>query len=157
MSQKQAANSGPLSLDSGLVASGPLHSTSVAIQGKGILILGRSGSGKSGLALELMSRGATLISDDQTQIDVMEGGLIASAPPAIAGLIEARGVGILKADVAGPTPLKLAVTLDHIEEKRLPPFHTISLLGVTVPLLLRDTHPHFAAAILQYATHGRRG
>ncbi|GAA6210022.1 HPr kinase/phosphatase C-terminal domain-containing protein [Cognatishimia sp. WU-CL00825] len=156
MSRKETSKTGPLSLDSGLVASGLLHGTSLACHGAGLLILGRSGTGKSSLALELMSRGALLVSDDQTQIDLVDGALMASAPATIRGLIEARGVGLLNAEYAGPTPLKFVVSLDHIEAQRLPYFHTISLLGVTLPLLLKVPYPHFAAAILQYANHGRR-
>ncbi len=131
-----------------------LHASSVCFGGRGLLIMGAAGSGKSGLALRLMAMGAGLISDDRTHISVQEGRLIASAPPAIEGLIEARGVGILKAKSHGPHPLNLAVDLDRPEIERLPEIHEIFLLGHSLRLLHNVDRPHFAAAILQYLRAG---
>ncbi|MGH1445942.1 MAG: HPr kinase/phosphorylase [Cognatishimia sp.] len=132
-----------------------VHASCVALQGKAALILGASGSGKSTLALELMSRGAQLVADDQTQLLLKGDTLIASAPDAIKGKIEARGIGILNADPAPETPVKLVIDLDQTEDHRLPQWHTIARFGVTLPLLFNVPHPHFAPAILQYLSHGR--
>ncbi len=118
------------------------------------MILGAAGSGKSALALGLMAFGARLISDDRTDISLREGRLIASAPPAIAGLIEARCVGILRARPHGPHPLDLAVDLDQPESRRLPERHEIFLLGQSLRLLHNVDSPHFVAAILQYLKEG---
>lgn len=134
---------------------GLLHASCVAIAGRGVLITGRSGSGKSALALDLISRGATLVSDDQTQLHARGDALWASAPATLRGLIEARGVGILKAHALEAAEVKLCVDLDQVEYERLPQWHTISRLGVTLPLLFNVPHPHFAPAILQYLTYGR--
>lgn len=134
---------------------GPFHASSVSYKGQGVLILGKSGAGKSTLALELMSRGATLIADDRTVVAALGNEVLLSAPEALQGRIEARGVGILRTDYAGPTPLKLIVDLDRVEDQRLPQFHTIQLSGKTFPLILNVPQPHFPAAILQYLSHGR--
>ena len=70
--------------------------------GAALLILGASGRGKSALALGLMAAGATLVADDRTHLHARRRRqLVASAPAAIAGLIEARGIGILKAEALG--------------------------------------------------------
>lgn len=134
---------------------GLLHASCVAVDGKAVLIAGTAGSGKSALALDLLGRGALLVSDDQTQLQVRNGRLWASAAPNIKGLIEARGVGILRAETVDEAEVTLCVDLDRAETERLPQWHTISRLGVTLPLLFNVPHPHFAPAILQYLTHGR--
>ena len=62
-----------------------LHASTVAFRGRGVVILGASGSGKSALALELMALGAGLVADDRTLVEVQDGALVASCPPAISG------------------------------------------------------------------------
>jgi len=86
-----------------------LHATTVAIDGLAVLIEGRSGSGKSDLALRLIDRGATLVSDDQTL--VMRAGkmLRARAPATIAGRLEVRGIGILGFAHVDDVPVGLLV------------------------------------------------
>ncbi len=68
-----------------------LHATAVAWRGRAVLILGRSGSGKSALALQLMALGCTLVADDGVELAVQEGALVARPPEKIRGMIEARG------------------------------------------------------------------
>ncbi|WP_442872590.1 HPr kinase/phosphorylase [Cognatishimia sp. SS12] len=120
-----------------------------------MLLSGPSGSGKSALALELISRGAQLVADDQTVLARDGAQIVAQCPKPISGKIEARGVGILRAVPAGPTPLALWVDLGRVETKRLPPAHTITRLGVTLPLLFHVASPHFPAAIIHYVRYGR--
>lgn len=72
-----------------------LHGTVVALDGLGVLLVGPSGSGKSDLALRLIEAGWVLVADDRVVIDLVDGRPTASAPALLAGLIEARGVGIL--------------------------------------------------------------
>ncbi len=132
-----------------------LHASCVALEGRAVLILGPSGAGKSGLALELMARGAALVSDDRTEIRREGSQVIAGAPAALSGLIEARGVGILKAAPAGETPLALVVDLGVTETERLPPRRSKILLGVSLPLLHNTGTAAFPAAILQYMREGR--
>jgi len=125
-----------------------LHATSVSVEGKGALILGPSGSGKSALALQLMALGAQLVSDDRTEISLRDGGLIAAAPDAIAGLIEARNVGLLRAPYAGPTALSLVIDLAQTERDRLPHPHVYTIADITLPCVWQVPAPHFAPAIL---------
>ena len=96
-----------------------VHGTAVSIDGKGLLILGQSGSGKSQLALALITHGAKLISDDQVILINTESDVILSAPKSISGKIEARFVGILKMPVL-IAPLYLVIDLDQKELDRLP-------------------------------------
>lgn len=117
-----------------------LHASCVAMDGAGeiraVLILGRSGAGKSALALELMSRGARLVADDRTLVVRRGGALIASCPPAISGLIEARGIGLIRVPPLARARLALAVDLDEGEGDRLPPPRRMDLLGVALPRIL---------------------
>lgn len=132
-----------------------LHATTVSHQGRGVVILGRSGSGKSGLALSLMAFGAVLVADDRTILDRRDGALIARCPEPLLGRIEARGIGILRA-VPGPAaPVALAIRLDRTETARLPERRSVTWLGVTVPLFHKVESPYFHAAILQYLAAGR--
>jgi HPr kinase/phosphorylase len=96
-----------------------IHATCVAINGQGVLLLGASGAGKSDLALRLIDGGARLVADDRTILFVKNGALHAKAPPSIKGLLEVRGVGIVKLPVRASVKLALAVTLGR-EGARLP-------------------------------------
>ncbi|WP_114965313.1 HPr kinase/phosphorylase [Alkalilacustris brevis] len=137
-----------------------IHASTVAIaspedSARAVLILGPSGSGKSGLALELMARGALLVADDQTVLRREGTHLVASAPSAIRGLIEARGVGLLAADTLAAAPVSLVVDLSQRETRRLPPPQSREILGCALPLLHAVESAHFPAAILQYLQKGR--
>ena len=131
-----------------------LHATCVSIDGSGVLIVGPSGSGKSGLALQLMALGADLVSDDRTDVTMVSGALRATAPPTIAGLIEARGVGILNAPVQSDTAIALIVDMGQAETERLPHRRLRTIQGVTLPCLHKVDAAHFAAAVLLYLRRG---
>ncbi|MDD3181974.1 MAG: serine/threonine protein kinase [Alphaproteobacteria bacterium] len=88
-----------------------LHTTSVALDGKAVLLAGPSGVGKSDVALRLIESGATLIADDQTKVQQAEGQIIASPPDSIAGLIEVRHVGLYKLPYVTRIPIVLYVDL----------------------------------------------
>lgn len=124
------------------------HATCIAVQEKAALILGPSGSGKSSLALQLIALGARLVSDDRTLLRLEDDVLLAQAPSSISGLIEARGVGLIRLDPVGPVPVSLIVDLARSEDKRLPHPHSREMLGITLPCLFNAPSPHFAAAIL---------
>ncbi len=132
-----------------------VHASCVALSGKAVLILGPSGSGKSALALSLMAMGAGLVADDQTVLRREGASLVADAPEAIRGQIEARGVGILAADAVGPVPISLVVDLGRDEDRRLPPKRTHMLMDVSLPLVLGPYRFHLAPAIRQYLEKGR--
>lgn len=133
-----------------------LHASAVALDGRAALITGPSGSGKSGLALQFIALGARLVADDRVALRrSAAGGLVAFAPEAIRGLIEARGVGLLSADTEGEAAVALVIDLGAVETDRLPPFRTIRLLGVDVPLLHKVEGAHFPAAAMLYLRTGR--
>lgn len=132
-----------------------LHASAVAVGGRAVLFLGPSGSGKSSLSLQLMALGATLVADDRTRITRRDDGVIAHAMPALAGRIEARGVGILRATHVDAVPVALVVNLAEMETDRLPPRRSTNLLGISLPMLHNTGNPYFAAAILHYVSGGR--
>ena len=115
-----------------------LHATTVAKDGRAVLISGRSGSGKSDLALRLLDRGFVLVSDDQTYVRIAGGKLVAAAPPTILGKLEVRGIGIVEVDHVDEATVCLVVELSaHIE--RLPDDGRERLiLGVKIPLVSID-------------------
>ncbi|PTW42429.1 HPr kinase/phosphorylase [Rhodovulum kholense] len=133
-----------------------LHASTVAYRGRAVLIRGASGSGKSALALQLMALGASLVADDRTVLTRGPEGLVASAPETIRGLIEARGVGLLRAETVAAAPVFLAIDLDADETERMPPPREVEILGVPLPLLRRVDRPYFPAAILQFLIAGPR-
>jgi serine kinase of HPr protein (carbohydrate metabolism regulator) len=115
-----------------------IHASTVAAEGRAVVISGPSGAGKSDLALRLLDRGFTLVSDDQTTIRRDGERLIASAPPNIAGKLEIRGVGIVDMDVLKDIPIALFVELTS-EIQRLPDdSRERPLLGVRLPLISID-------------------
>ncbi len=116
----------------------------------GVLILGRSGSGKSELALELIALGAHLVADDQTELN-REGRTLWLRPPEqIKGMIELRRVGILRASALDRAPLALVVDLDATETARLPQQHWIELSGLAFPLLKNAPGRAFAIGLKHY-------
>src|SRR5437868_8909684 len=90
-----------------------LHASTVALDGRAVVIAGRSGSGKSDLALRLLDRGFVLVSDDQTIVRKVDGKLVASAPPTIRGKLEVRGIGIVEVDNADDAAVSLFVELGN--------------------------------------------
>jgi len=138
-------------------ASEILHATCVAVEGRGLLILGPSGAGKSSLALHLASFGAALVSDDQTRIAAVGGELVASCPNAdLHGLIEVRGVGVLRAPAVTDAVIRLVVDLGQPEPDRLPPRRIVTILGVPLPLVLHPQNDHLPDALMLYLRHGRQ-
>ena len=133
-----------------------LHATTVAWGGRGVVAFGPSGSGKTELALTLMAYGADLVTDDGTLIRRQGDHLFAEAPSSIRGLIEARGVGILRAHPVPGARVALAIDMGQVESERLPPERSVSWLGISVPLIFRVVAPHFAPAVLQMLKTGRR-
>ena len=99
------------------LSSETVHTSCVAIGGRAVLIGGRSGKGKSDLALRLIDRGAQLVSDDYTFVRRAGGKLLASPPDTIAGKIEVRGIGILEYPPERDVPVGLFVDLDSDPER----------------------------------------
>jgi HPr kinase/phosphorylase len=132
-----------------------LHGTCVAYGQSGLLIIGTSGSGKSALALALIGMGAVLVADDRVIARNFEGVLTAHCPPAIQGMIEARGIGLLAAKTQPTTLITCVVDLDQIEPDRLPPHRVLTILGVEVDLVFGKDTPNLAAALNQLMQIGR--
>jgi serine kinase of HPr protein (carbohydrate metabolism regulator) len=127
-----------------------VHASCVAIDGRGVLLAGRSGAGKSDLALRLIDRGAVLVSDDYTELRGSAGILLARAPARIAGKIEVRGIGILDMAAAMDVPVSLYANLDRSPE-RLPGEATIRLAGLDIPLVALAALEPSAPLKLEYA------
>lgn len=127
-------------------ASGALiYGTVVTIGDWGVLLRGKSGSGKSDLALRLIGAGGLLVADDQIQLKLVDGLVWASAPAAIAGLLEVRGVGVMSMPVRGRAPIGLVVNLvARPDVPRLPDARTENILGLALPVL--DLYPFEASA-----------
>lgn len=109
------------------------NATCVAMEGRGLLIEGPPGSGKSSLALALIDRGAVLVGDDGMVLETREGRLWAAPPPHIAGKLEIRGVGIVTLPTSS-APLCLALDL-AAKAARLPESATRTIAGISLPSL----------------------
>ena len=115
-----------------------LHASTVAVDGRAVVISGPSGSGKSDLALRLLDRGFTLVSDDQTLLRRDGERLLATAPPNIAGKLEIRGIGIVDMEQLSDVPVALVVELTS-DIQRLPDdSRERPILGVNLPLISID-------------------
>jgi serine kinase of HPr protein (carbohydrate metabolism regulator) len=110
------------------------HATCVALDGAAVLLRGPSGSGKSDLALRAIDAGWSLVADDRVVLSIEYGRLYAAAPPALAGLIEVRGVGLVAAPSLPRAPVALAIDLvAPADIERLPDETTTLVLGVRLP------------------------
>jgi HPr kinase/phosphorylase len=97
-----------------------VHGTAIALEDKGVLLIGPSGSGKSDLALRLIDSGATLISDDQIICERRNDEIFLFPHKKINGLIEVRGVGIIKVPYIENVKLKMIVQLINEQPERIP-------------------------------------
>ncbi|HVF37039.1 MAG TPA: HPr kinase/phosphatase C-terminal domain-containing protein [Sphingomicrobium sp.] len=114
------------------------HASTVAVDGRAVLISGPSGSGKSDLTLRLLDRGFTLVSDDRTIVRREGERLLASAPETIRGKLEIRGVGIVDMETVTDLPVALVVELTS-DIQRLPDDSRERLImGMPVPLISVD-------------------
>jgi serine kinase of HPr protein (carbohydrate metabolism regulator) len=120
------------------LSSETLHASTVALDGRAVMICGPSGSGKSDLALRLLDRGFKLVSDDQTIVRKDGGRVLASAPPTIRGKLEVRGIGIVDVETVTDVPVAIFVDLAS-DMQRLPDDSRERLvLGIKIPLVTVD-------------------
>lgn len=117
-----------------------IHATGIFFEGKGVLLTGPSGSGKSDLALRMMALGAELIGDDYVEVSRDENGLLVMAVPTnIAGMIEVRNVGVLEVSFRPMAEVDLVLCLVAGQEinrlERLPEQKSITLEGREIPCL----------------------
>jgi serine kinase of HPr protein (carbohydrate metabolism regulator) len=128
------------------------HGSAVAIEGGAVLIRGPAGAGKSDLALRLIDAGARLVADDQTLLRRAGGGIVVSAPETLRGLIEVRGLGVLRLEPLAEAPLVLLVDLvAPAAVERLPESAAEEVLGCRVPRLALSPFEASAAAKLRLA------
>lgn len=129
------------------------HAGLIAVRGggswRGVLIEGPSGAGKSDLALRALEAGFALVADDRVELWVSGGRLFGCAPPALEGLIEARGVDILR--VTALTLAEVTLVVRCGEPERLPEPQTMEILGVALPLVTIQPLEASAAAKLSRA------
>ena len=156
MAQSERSSTTHPSLKDGGFFASPIHATCVSCDGRGILITGSSGSGKSALALQLIAHGASLVADDRVNLTQTDSGIVSDAPDEIAGMIEARGVGLLNAPFVRNVPVHLVVDMDKIEVDRLPQFRTCEIGAFKLPLVHKSDSAYFASALMLYLSEGRK-
>jgi len=120
---------------------------------RGALILGPSGAGKSDLALRALEAGFRLVADDRTLVWASDGALFGRAPEPLAGLIEARGHGIIPEPAIGLAEIVLMVRCvdDPGQIARMPDPAAETLEGVPVALSYLDAKQPSAPAKLRRA------
>ncbi|MEM7445217.1 MAG: HPr kinase/phosphatase C-terminal domain-containing protein [Pseudomonadota bacterium] len=134
-----------------------IHATCVAIGEMGVLLRGPSGTGKSDLALRLIEGGADLVADDRVDIRRDGGRVMASAPSALAGLIEATGLGPL--EVANRAEVAIGLIVDLVprcELERMPEPAQESLLEIDLPCVTLDPFGAATPAKLKLLAGGAR-
>lgn len=127
-----------------------VHATAVALDTgghwRGVLLRGPAGSGKSDLALRLIDAGGRLVADDQCELSEHNGQVTVAAPARLAGLLEVRGLGIMRVPNLLQAELALLVDLAPAEHiMRLPEPERETVLGTSLPRL--DLAPFEASAI----------
>jgi serine kinase of HPr protein (carbohydrate metabolism regulator) len=134
-----------------------VHATCIAFDGKAILLRGPPGSGKSDLAIRALAAGARLIADDQVMLASAGNEILASAPAALRGMIEVRGIGVMRmdADAEGRVALiaDLADTRSVAAEplERMPERRNCALMGLTLPWIKLAPFEASAVAKLRLA------
>jgi HPr kinase/phosphorylase len=119
-----------------------IHASAVQVGDRAVLIRGPSGSGKSQLAFQLILAGrsgqippAMLVGDDRVHLRVNDGQLMVRPAPALAGLIEIRGLGIRHCGFTNEAVVGLVIDLASEHGARLPPRGAleISIRGISIP------------------------
>lgn len=123
-----------------------IHASTVMVDGRAVLITGPSGSGKSDLALRLLDRGFTLVSDDQTIVKRDGDRLLAASPPNICGKLEIRGIGIVEIEQVSDVPVALIVELTSDIQRIPDDSRERPILGVSLPLISIDAMTASAAS-----------
>ena len=149
--------SAPGRCGSGVVKPVLLHGTTIALGSRAAIIVGPSGSGKSDLALRCLAvparepfgDGAHLVSDDQTIIELIGDRLVATAPPAIQGRLEVRGLGIITVPVTARAELMLVAELVDEVPERMPPRPPRTLRVHDWPVPVITLQPFEASAPLK--------
>lgn len=124
----------------------------LSIDGRGVLLRGPSGSGKSDLALRLIDSGANLVADDRVELAREGNSLIARAPESLSGRMEVRGIGIVSVPTVQRAALVLVVDLVPPEQvPRMPDPGRWTHLGISMPLIALHALEASAAAKVRLA------
>lgn len=127
-----------------------IHASCVAIEDFGVLIRGKSGSGKSMLSLELIDKNYSLVSDDYCQITSLNGFIVASPPENIKGKIEIRGYGIIKLPYQENVRVRLVVDLkENIMIKRYCEDKFCKITDIEIPRIYLDAKNPFSSSIVR--------
>ncbi|MBB4859021.1 serine kinase of HPr protein (carbohydrate metabolism regulator) [Novosphingobium chloroacetimidivorans] len=109
--------------------------TVVAIEGRGVMIEGAPGSGKSALALALIDRGAFLVGDDGVMLEATETAVIARPHPRTRGLLEIRNLGLVPVAVCEQVEVTLVIRLDPQAPRFVEAAHSVERIGVALPCI----------------------
>tara|TARA_B100000212_G_scaffold227327_1_gene172610 strand:- start:132 stop:569 length:438 start_codon:yes stop_codon:yes gene_type:complete len=124
-----------------------MHATCVDVEGAGILIVGRSGSGKSSLAVSLLALGASLVADDQCELIFQDNGFLVTKPLSLPDNIEIRGIGLVSVPILTDTSLCWIVNMDETEKERMPKPKFTEINGYKVPTIFGKNVDDLASRI----------
>lgn len=135
------------------LAAGLNHASCVSVDGKGVMIRGASGTGKSALALALIALGADLVGDDQIDLSCEDGAVIARPAQALEGKIEARYLGIFAVDHIPSARVHMVVDLDATPDGRLPSAGFVTVFDKKLTLIAGCDVPNLANALYVMLLH----
>ena len=124
-----------------------MHATCVDINGSGVLIVGRSGSGKSSLAINLIALGSKLVADDQCEIVKKNNKFCVFKPTSLPSSIEIRGVGLVSVPMVVETSLDWVVNMDEAETQRMPDLQFTEIDGYRIPTVFGKNMDDLASRI----------
>ncbi len=124
-----------------------MHASCVDVNGNGVLIVGRSGSGKSSLAINLLALGSKLVADDQCELIRKNNGFRISKPASLPKSIEIRGVGLVSVPMVNETSLGWVVNMDEVEKERMPTPRFTEIGGFRVPTVFGKEMDDLASRI----------
>ena len=140
-----------------------VHATAISLPAGGVLLTGPSGAGKSSLAYRLIARhAARLVADDRVRLVAHDNSLFAEPPARLAGLMEVRGIGILRMDYLARAQLDLAVDLVGADAvPRIAEPHYLESTGRHLPLIRlhafdSDIHAKIDVALTHISAGGFR-
>ena len=143
------------------MANPSIHASAVLVGARAVLIQGPSGSGKSRLALALLNAAhqgllpfARLVADDRAHVEATHGRLLVRPAPALAGLIEVRGLGIRRVPFEQVATVGFVVELGPLDAERLPaqPQPQAVLQGIALPRLAVAAGADPLPLVLAYLT-----
>ena len=124
-----------------------MHATCVDINGSGVLIVGRSGSGKSSLAINLIALGSTLVADDQCEIVKKNNKLCVFKPTSLPSSIEIRGIGLVSVSMVVEASLDWVVNMDEAEKERMPDLRFTEIDGYKIPTVFGKNMDDLASRV----------